>query len=189
MMVRPESRSGIGAPERNAPPEARRASPGEEIRIVRAGREDAMEFYRLEAKCFEMDGNDADTLYYWVPILSHQCCYKAVTVSSRIVGGVVSMPTFDKQWYINSLFVDPAYRMRGIARMLMNKVFASAWHDEVVLDVKTYKPHLTRFYESLGFELQGRSPDHYLDGEDRFMMAKKAGSGGDRVRWVKRRTT
>ena len=27
----------------------------------------------LRQKCFEMDGNDADTLYYWVPILSYQC--------------------------------------------------------------------------------------------------------------------
>ena len=189
MMVRPESRGSIGATEQNAPPEARRVSPGGEVRIVRAGREDAAEFYRLEARCFEMDGNGVGTLYYWVPILSHQCCYKAVLVSSRIVGGVVSMPTFDKQWYINSLFVDPAYRRRGIAKMLMEKVFASAWHDEVVLYVKTNRPHLTRFYMSLGFELQGRSPDHYMDGEDRFIMAKKVGSGGERTRWAKRDTT
>ena len=43
-----------------------------EIEIVRAVKADAMEFYKLEAKCFEMEGNDADTLYYWVPIPSYQ---------------------------------------------------------------------------------------------------------------------
>ena len=44
-----------------------------EIEMVRAVKADAMKFYKLEARCFEMDGNDADTLYYWVPILSYQC--------------------------------------------------------------------------------------------------------------------
>lgn len=148
-----------------------------DIRIVRAGKEDALEFYRVEAGCFEMDGNDADTLYYWVPILAHQCCYKAVAAGSRIVGGVVSMPTFDRQWYINSLFVDPEYRKRGIARMLMDKVFSVAQYDEIILDVKTDRPHLTRFYASLGFVIRGRSRNHYQDGEDRFLMVRKNGSG------------
>lgn len=144
-----------------------------EIRIIRAEKGDALEFYRLEAECFEMEGNDEDTTYYWTPILSYQCCYKAVADGSKIVGGVVSMPTFDKRWYVNSLFVHPKHRMRGIARALMGVVFSVAWHDEMILDVKTDRPHLVRFYESLGFKMAGRSPNHYQDGEDRFHMVRK----------------
>lgn len=153
-----------------------------EIRIERAAKDDALDFYRLESKCFEMDGDDADTTYYWTPILSHQACYKAVADRSKIVGGIVSMPTFGRQWYVNSLFVDPEYRLRGIAKMLMNKVFSVAWYDEFILDVKTDRPHLVRFYGSLGFEMAGRSRNHYRDGEDRFIMVRKPARGGNRVK-------
>lgn len=142
------------------------------IRIVRAEKRDALEFYRLEAKCFEMEEGDEDALYYWVPILAYQCCYKAVADDSRIVGGIVSMPTFDKRWYINTVFVDPEYRRRGIAGRLMDKVIGVAWHDEIVLDVKTDRPHLVKFYASLGFAKQYRSRNHYSDGSDRFILAR-----------------
>ena len=147
-----------------------------DIGIVRAVKADAMEFYRLEAKCFEMDGNDADTLYYWVPILSYQCCYKAVAGGSKIVGGVVAMPTFERKWYINSLFVDPAYRRRGIANRLMQKVVDVAWFKDMMLDVKTDRPHLIDFYNMLGFETVRHSVDHYSDDSDRFIMVRKSSS-------------
>ena len=55
------------------------------IQIIRAERGDAPEFCRLEAECFEMDANDGDTLYYRVPMLEHQCCFKAVDGGSRMV--------------------------------------------------------------------------------------------------------
>ena len=172
-MVQPENQGGF---HRSDPYHHKTSSPpaGGDIRIVRAGRDDALEFYRVEARCFDMDGNDQDTLYYWVPILTYQCCYKAVTADSRIVGGVVSMPTFDRQWYINSLFVDPEYRMRGIARRLMDKVMSVAWHDDMILDVKTDRPHLMKFYASLGFVKQYHSVDHYRDDSDRFILVRKA---------------
>lgn len=143
------------------------------IRISRAERRDALEFYRLEARCFEMGGDDEDALYYWVPILSYQCCYKAVAGGSRIVGGVVSMPTFDRRWYVNSLFVDPEYRRRGIAGRLMERVIGLSWHDEIMLDVKTDRPHLLEFYGSLGFAKRRLSRDHYGDGSDRLILVRK----------------
>jgi len=152
-----------------------KASPAvaEPVRIERAGRKDALEFYRLEALCFEMDANDADTLYYWTPILEHMCCYKAVAGDGRIVGGVVSMPTYDGKWYVNSLCVAPEYRGRGIARRLMDAViYAARPGRDIILDVKTDRPHLLKFYGSLGFTRRGRSDNHYLDGSDRFIMVR-----------------
>lgn len=145
-----------------------------EIDISRAKREDALEFYNLEAKCFEMNGDDADTLYYWVPILSYQCCYKAVDRTSKIVGGIVAMPTFNGYWYLNSLFVDPAYRRRGIASMLMQKVMDAAANSDVVLDVKADRPYLVEYYKGFGFSLERLSSDHYYDGSDRFIMRRAA---------------
>lgn len=143
------------------------------MEISRAGRADAEGFYKLEARCFEMGWNSEDTEYYWVPILEHQCCHMAVE-DGLIVGGIVSMPTFSKEWYINSLFVDPEYRWRGIATKLMERVMRDAWHQNMVLDVKTDRPHLLEFYESFGFKTECRSHNHYGDGEDRFIMRRRA---------------
>lgn len=42
----------------------------------------------------------------------------------------------------------------------------------MVLDVKTDRPHLLKFYDSLGFAMSYRSVDHYRDGEDRFNMTR-----------------
>ena len=144
------------------------------IAVSRAERKDALEFYKLEARCFEMDGNDADTLYYWVPILAHMYCLKAVNGDGRIVGGIVTMPTFEREWYINSLFVDPACRRSGIGTMLMEKALAEAWMSDMILDVKTDRPHLIDFYNGFGFLTEGKSVNHYYDDSDRFIMRRRA---------------
>ena len=141
--------------------------------ISRATVDDRREFYFLEARCFDMSYDDDDTTYYWTPVLLHQYCLKA-TIDGRIVGGLVSMPTNDRKWYLNSLFVDPDHRGVGIARKLMIYMLENAWLRDMVLDVKTDRPYLVKFYGSFGFEITGRSANHYGDGEDRFHMERKA---------------
>ena len=143
------------------------------IEIFRAKLSDALEFYKLEAKCFEMEEDNEDTTYYWVPILSYQCCLKAV-VDGKIVGGLVSMPTFEGKWYLNSLFVDPECRRRGIADKLMEKMKELATQDVMMLDVKTDRPFLVQFYERHGFKLDKTSVNHYHDDSDRFIMVRDA---------------
>ena len=143
------------------------------MKILRAGVSDAVEFYELEAGCFEMKYDNEDTTYYWTPILHHQCCLKAV-LGGKIVGGLVSMPTFEGKWYLNSLFVDPDYRRRGIANKLMDRMKGLAIQKTMVLGVKTDRPYLVEFYRLHGFEIVGTARNHYGDGEDRFMMVRRA---------------
>lgn len=146
------------------------------VYISKARRADALEFYQVEAKCFEMDADDRDTTYYWTPMLEYMYCLKAVTGDGSIVGGAVTMPTYDQRWYVNSLFVLPEYRRCGIARKMMDMVVSVAEQRgcSMVLDVKTDRPHLLKFYGSLGFATSYRSADHYRDGEDRFIMTRPA---------------
>ena len=150
----------------------------EKVRITRAEREDAKEFYQLEARCFEMAYDDWDTMYYWTPILEHMYCLKAVT-DGRIVGGVVSMPTYGDGWYVNSLCVAPEHRRRGIARRLMDDVIGAAGNREITLDVKTDGPHLLKFYGSLGFERRRLSRNHYRDSSDRFILVRAGAVAAD----------
>ena len=143
------------------------------IKILRAKRPDALEFYNLEAKCFEMEADNDDTVYYWVPILSYQCCLKAV-LDGKIVGGLVSMPTFEGKWYLNSLFVDPEHRRQGIADKLMERMKELATQGTMILDIKTDRPYLVKFYERHGFKLDKLSTDHYYDNTDRLIMVRDA---------------
>lgn len=141
------------------------------VTISRATVSDRREFYMLEARCFDMKYDDAYITYYWTPILIHQYCLKAV-IDGRIVGGLITMPTYDKEWYLNSLFIDPEFRRMGIARKLFLQVFKDMWLHDVILDVRTDRPYLVEFYHSLGFEITGHSINHYGDSEDRFHMKK-----------------
>ena len=141
------------------------------VEIMRTTVSDRSEFYALEEKCFDMKYDDEDVKYYWSHILLHQYCLKAV-IDGKIVGGIVSMPTYNKEWYLNALFVDPNYRRMSIARKLIKHMFDNMWLESVILDVRPDRPHLVKFYNSLGFEIIGHSTNHYKDGMDRFNMRK-----------------
>ena len=142
------------------------------ITIKPATKKDAYEFFRLEAKCFEMK-EDSDSIYFWVPMLIHQFCYKAV-IGTKTIGGIIAMPTKKKDtWYINSLFVDPRYRRNGIAGHLLKKVFFVSARKNIVLDINPNKEHLFALYGDHGFKKKVTSKNHYRDGEDRVTLERK----------------
>ena len=142
------------------------------IKITLTSKSDAAEFLKLESKCFEMDEN-LETMYYWVPLLEYSYCYKAEISSCGIVGGIISMPTRDDSWYINSLFVHPDFRKEKIATKLLKQVInGCAKGKTIYLEHKTYKPHLLEFYKKHGFTFIQRSNNYFSDGDDRFMLAR-----------------
>ena len=93
-----------------------------------------MKFLELEAFCFGMKPNQ-DTSYFWTPVVDYLWTYKA-EIGGRIVGGIIAMPTRRGNWYINSLFVHPKYRNRGIASMLLSRILHIAEQRNVMLDVE-----------------------------------------------------
>jgi GNAT superfamily N-acetyltransferase len=90
-----------------------------------------------EANCFGMSVT-RDIIYYWTPIVEHLWVYKA-RIGDRIIGGIVTMPTRHRSWYVNSLFVDTKFRRLGIASKLLQKAIRLAKGKSVILDVKTSK--------------------------------------------------
>lgn len=84
------------------------------------------------------------------------------------------MPTKKKNtWYINSLFINPEYRRKGIASKLLNKIFSVADGDNIVLDINPQKTHLLTLYGNHGFVKKSVSKNHYRDGEDRVTLERK----------------
>lgn len=69
---------------------------------------------------------------------------------------------------------DPAWRRRGIARMLLGRVAADARDlgaRAASLEVRVSNAGAQEFYRTLGFESAGRRPRYYSDGEDAFILA------------------
>ena len=140
--------------------------------IKQAKRSDATEFYRLEAECFEMK-RDGDAIYFWVPMLDHQFCFKAV-IDDKIVGGIIAMSTKKANTlYINSLFVDPKYRGHKIASKLLKKIFSMSPTNNIVLEMNPEFKHLYALYTKHDFKKTHFSKNHFTDGEDRILMLRK----------------
>lgn len=143
----------------------------ESAKIRRVSPDDADEFLKLEAKCFNMRLSQ-NTKYYWKPIVSYQWVYKAVS-QSKIVGGIIAMATRDEDLlYINSLFVHQAYRNKGIATKLLKKVLKIAEKRRVVLDLRTDRSFLVEFYEKFGFRIKKLRKDYYGDGTDIYLLER-----------------
>jgi ribosomal protein S18 acetylase RimI-like enzyme len=141
------------------------------VSIRTASRSDAAAFLELEALSFGMRRNP-DVIYFWTAVVDHLWTYKAVA-DGKVVGGIIAMPTRQGKWYVNSLFVHPAYRERGVATKLMSRVLKLAGRKEVSLEVKTNKESLLEFYGRFGFELKRRMKDYYRDGTDRYLLVRK----------------
>ena len=70
--------------------------------------------------------------------------------------------------------VDPAFRGRGIARILMAEVLDRARlsrSEEVYLEVRPSNTAARQLYESLGFRQVERRRDYYSDGEDALVLS------------------
>lgn len=76
--------------------------------------------------------------------------------------------------HVNKIAVDPLFRRRGIARLLMAEVFALSDRisaEEIYLEVRPSNQPARNFYVSLGFRDVGRRPQYYADGEDALVMS------------------
>lgn len=58
---------------------------------------------------------------------------------------------------VAALFLDPDHRRRGGGRLLIEH--AQRLHGWLTVDVNEQNPDAVRFYEAMGFEIVGRSPD------------------------------
>lgn len=147
------------------------------VKIRQVNVSDALEFLKLEAKCFEMRFS-SNTLYYWRPIVDYCWAFKAV-YRRRIVGGVIAMPTRDGRIYINSLFVHPRIRECGIGTRLLSKILELRPPHEFILDVTEEKEFLRRFYRQHGFEEIRTEENYYLDRSTRIIMTRRHGRQGE----------
>ena len=76
--------------------------------------------------------------------------------------------------HVNKIAVDPLYRRRGVARLLMKEVLDFSDRiqaEEIFLEVRPSNLPARNFYLLLGFREVGRRAQYYADGEDALVMS------------------
>jgi len=122
---------------------------------------DLREILEIEKDSFPKTAYSAPVLLY----LSHYYRF-LVYDDGRILGYIAYDP---KDGHVISIAVRPESRRKGIGKELMSEMFKeckSSW-----LEVRVSNENAQRFYERLGFQLNGRI-DGYYDGEDALVMVR-----------------
>jgi ribosomal-protein-alanine N-acetyltransferase len=91
----------------------------------------------------------------------------------QLVGYVINSRYVDA-WHVMNVAVDPAYQRRGIATLLLERVFELTADDDrrgYTLEVRVSNVGAIDLYERLGFERRGTRRGYYTDNrEDALIM-------------------
>ncbi len=144
------------------------------MKIERARLRDADELIKLEAKCFKMR-YDRDFIYFWKPLILDAYVYKAVE-DGKIVAGILAFATRSpRAVYVDSVFTSTAFRHRGAATKLLERVERDSGCQKIILDTMNQFREAVKLYEKLGFKKVKVLRDYYEDGTDRLLMVKEIG--------------
>ena len=88
--------------------------------------------------------------------------------------GYLVISRYVDAWHVMNVAVDPAYRRRGIARMLLDELFQQTGGDGrrgYTLEVRVSNTGAIKLYEALGFRSRGVRRGYYTDNrEDALIM-------------------
>ncbi len=104
---------------------------------------------------------------------SSHCMGAFLAGEDRLVGYLICSRYVDA-WHIMNVAVDEQYRRRGIARTLLESLFAATAEDGLrgyTLEVRVSNDRAIRLYEGLGFTITGVRRGYYTDNrEDAYVM-------------------
>jgi ribosomal-protein-alanine N-acetyltransferase len=96
--------------------------------------------------------------------------------------GYLIVSRYVDAWHVMNVAVDPDHRARGIATMLLERLFELTADDArrgYTLEVRVSNATAIALYERLDFEARGIRRGYYTDNrEDALIMWKDAGAGG-----------
>jgi len=92
------------------------------------------------------------------------------------LAGYLVVSRYVDAWHIMNVAVDEAYRRRGIARQLLDELFAATSGDAMrgyTLEVRVSNQSAIALYEQAGFRITGVRRGYYTDNrEDAYVMWK-----------------
>lgn len=141
--------------------------------LVRAFEErDLADLARAEQEVF---AGEAWSRHDFRRLLSHPAAYGAVLdVRGRFAGYLMAFH-FPPQAELVNIALLPEYRGSGLGRELLGSwlvLLGELGVDEVFLDVRVSNDPAIGLYRAFGFEVVGRRPQYYPDGEDALVMKR-----------------
>ncbi|MCM2314387.1 MAG: ribosomal protein S18-alanine N-acetyltransferase [Thermoanaerobaculia bacterium] len=105
----------------------------------------------------------------------------ATTATGELVGYVFAMFFLDEM-HVNKIAVEPSWRRKGIAILLMEECFAFARRNGVAsvsLEVRESNAPARALYRSIAFVESYTRPRYYPDGESAIVMTCELAPGGE----------
>lgn len=104
-------------------------------------------------------------------------CFGAFDPEDRDrLAGYLIVSRYVDAWHVMNLAIDEPYRQRGIARRLLDQLFAATDADALrgyTLEVRVSNDRAIRLYEAAGFRITGVRRGYYTDNrEDAYVMWK-----------------
>jgi len=101
-------------------------------------------------------------------------CVGAVDTEAGALAGYLIISRYVDAWHVMNVAVAPEYRRRGIAHLLLERLFELTAGDErrgYTLEVRVSNGDAIRLYERLGFVARGIRRGYYTDNrEDAVIM-------------------
>ena len=136
------------------------------------------EIYFLQQKNKQDFGNNVWKTKEWENSIKNNIFEGNVFILEEKITGFCFFKKIDNYIEIYSLFVDPRYRKRGVAKFLMKICIDFCIKNDlkkIILDVNEKNFQAIEFYKKIGFIFCGKRKDYYKDNEnfyDSFTMYK-----------------
>ena len=142
-----------------------------EVYVSSIKREHIAEIAKLEKICFSEPWSEEVLLDSFMKGTKFFVC-----LTDRKVAGYVGISCVLDEGYITNIAVFPEYRKKGIATMLLERIFSLA-KDEglsfVSLEVRESNFPAISLYEKLGFKTEGRRPNFYSNPTEAALIMTK----------------
>jgi ribosomal-protein-alanine N-acetyltransferase len=103
-------------------------------------------------------------------------CVGAFDTERRVLAAYLIVSRYVDAWHIMNLAVDEPYRGRGVARRMLDDLFAATTDDAMrgyTLEVRVSNARAIHLYEAAGFRTTGVRRGYYTDNrEDAYVMWK-----------------
>lgn len=125
-------------------------------------------------------GDDSQTVLhypeeYWVSGIQRGQVF-VIDDGTDLIAMAVFLPVHAGTWTVKSVWVDPAYRKKGLGRKIMKQIISLAPSlsvSEIRLDVNRANEIAVNMYTELGFERTGEYEKTLGDGMPHRMLAMK----------------
>ena len=129
----------------------------------------------IEKECYGLPWSRA--MFAGELIKSNSICIGAFRLE-RVIG-YLFVSLFVDDWHIMNLAVDPAWRRRGVAGLLLEDFLASSEGGRergYTLEVRKSNEAAIRLYEQFGFKARGIRRGYYLDDQEDALIMWRANS-------------